>query len=386
MYMVIPGDGAVSPSPRLALVHDYLLVMRGAERTFAAIAACWPEAPIYTLIFDRGETAQAFAGRRVQASYLQRLGVSQESFRRLLPLFPQAIRRLPLADYRVIVSSSSAFAHGVRIADNAIHICYCHTPFRYAWFERERALEELPRALRPLMNGLLDRIRRWDLAASRRVDHYIANSHFTRERIADCYGREATVLHPPVEVGRFEPGRREDFFLVVTEVVRHKRVDVALEAARLAGRRVKVVGSGPDLPRLRERYASGVEFLGRVPDRQLADLYGRAQALIVPNVEEFGIAMVEAQAAGAPVVAADAGGAHETVLPGETGVLVPPGDAAAFAEALLHTDFDGFDPTTLTRHAAGFSPERFRARLTAVVDHLTSAGAGTQSRPSRAFS
>jgi glycosyltransferase involved in cell wall biosynthesis len=369
--MATQGDGGGAPSPRLALVHDYLLVMRGAERTFAAIAECWPRAPIFTLLCDPKETARAFAGHPVQASYLQRLGVDQRGFRRLLPFFPHATRRLPLMDYDVIVSSSSAFAHGVRVRDHATHICYCHTPFRYAWYERDQALEELPRPLRPVMERLLARIRRWDVAASKRVDHYIANSQLTRKRIADCYGREATVLHPPVQVDRFEPGRREDYFLVVTEVVRHKRVEVALEAARLAGRQVRVVGSGPDLPRLRQRYAGSADFLGRVSDEELADLYRRARALIVPNVEEFGIAMVEAQAAGTPVVAADAGGAQEAVLPGKTGELVPPGDAAALAEALRHTDFDRFDTATLTEHAARFSPDRFRASLTAEVERLT---------------
>ena len=214
----------------------------------------------------------------------------------------------------------------------------------------------------------MERIGRWDVAAAARVDHYIAISEFSRQRIADIYGREASVLHPPVEVHRFQPGEPEDFFLVVAEMVRHKRVELALEAARRAGKRVKVVGAGPDLARLTARYGDTAEFLGRVPDDQLNELYSRAQALIVPNVEEFGITLVEAQAAGRPVVAADGGGAQEIVVPDQNGVLVPPGDVDALAEALRETDFERFDKTELVANAGRFSPEAFCERLTAEVE------------------
>lgn len=353
-----------------ALVHDYLLVMRGAERTFAAIADCFPDAPIYTLLYDRDGTEQRFADRDVHASYLQRMGVRQAGFRRLLPLFPRAAAKLPVHTYDLVISSSSAFAHGVCTGDGAKHVSYCHTPFRYVWHEHSRALEEVPRYLRPILRWQIERVRRWDVAASRRVSRYIANSELTKERIRRFYGREASVIHPPVEVDRFRIGSPEEFFLVVTEVVRHKRVELALEAARLARQTIKVVGGGPDLEALRDGYGSTAEFLGRVSDAELASLYARARALIVPNVEEFGIAAVEAQAAGRPVVAADAGGARETVLPGETGVLVPPGDVNGLAKALGHTDFDGFSPARIKRHADQFSTESFRERFRAEIAHV----------------
>jgi glycosyltransferase involved in cell wall biosynthesis len=214
---------------------------------------------------------------------------------------------------------------------------------------------------------LLERIRDWDLAASRAVSHYIANSELTRERIRSFYGREASVVHPPVEVDRFEIGAPEDFFLVVSEVVPHKRVEIALEAARRAGQQIKIVGDGPDLRYLSQTYGSTAEFLGRVSDAELEALYARARALIVPNVEEFGIAAVEAQAAGRPVVAAAAGGARETVIPGETGVLVEPGDPDALAEALRFTDFDRFPAARIKAHAAQFSPAAFEQRIRAEV-------------------
>ncbi|MDQ3708670.1 MAG: glycosyltransferase [Actinomycetota bacterium] len=367
-----PAHDVIGPSHRPApasvgLVHDYLLVMRGAERTFAAIAECWPSATIYTLLFDPDGTNGTFAGRRVRASSLQRLGIHQNGFRRLLPLFPAAAERLRVAGHDLVVSSSSAFAHGVRLPADAVHVCYCHTPFRYAWFERDQALSEIPRPLRPAIDRLLERNRRWDLDASRRVDHYIANSELTQRRIEAAYGRAATIVYPPVDTDRFTPGQPEDFFLVVTELLPHKRVELALEAGRRAHRPIKVVGAGPDLSRLRAGYSDTAEFLGRISDEALADLYTRALALIVPKVEEFGITAVEAQAAGRPVVGPDVGGTRETVIDGITGVLVPPEDVDALAEVLPHVDFNAFEPAATVEQANRFSRARFQERLRAEV-------------------
>lgn len=353
----------------LALAHDYLLVMRGAERTFAEIAACWPDAPIYTLLYDAEAMGDAFAGHDVHTSGLQRLGARQRSFRYLLPFFPRAVERLPVQPYETLVTSSSAFAHGLRPRPGGLQICYCHSPFRYAWFEQERAEAEAPRLARPLMKAILKRNRAWDLEAAGRVDRYIANGRITQERIMELYGVESEIVHPPVVVDRFRPGEPEDFLLFVGQIVPHKRVEVALEAARIAGLPIKIVGEGPDRERLEALYAGlGVEFLGNVSDQRLNDLYARCIALVVPNVEEFGIAAVEAQAAGRPVVAVDRGGARETVISGETGVLVEREDAAALAEALHDTDFDKFDPMRIRANAERFSPAAFRAAFSGLVN------------------
>jgi glycosyltransferase involved in cell wall biosynthesis len=357
----------------VGLVHDYLLVMRGAERTFRAIASCWPDAPVYTTLYSEHGTGGRFAGRRVVTSGLQRLRVSQRGFRRLLPLYPRAVERLPVGDHDVIVSSSSAFAHGVRPRAGAVHVCYCHAPFRYARQERERALAEAPRPVRPLLSRQLDRMRRWDVAAAGRVTAYIANSELTRQRIGELYGREARVLHPPVDVGRFSVEEPEGFLLVVSELVRHKRTDVALEAARLADAPIRVVGTGPELPALRSRYGVGARFLGRVSDEQLANLYSRCLAVVIPNVEEFGIVAVEAQASGRPVVALDCGGARETVIDGETGVLVAGGKPTHFAEAIRTTDLAAFRPQAARRNAESFSIERFRTELVTEVERVLAA-------------
>jgi glycosyltransferase involved in cell wall biosynthesis len=354
-----------------ALVHDYLVVMRGAERAFAAIADCFPSSPIYTLLYDPAATARRFEGRSIQTSYLQHTRVGQVGFRRLLPLYPRAVERLPVQHHRLVLSSSSAFAHGVRPGEQAVHVCYCYTPFRYAWHERDRALAEVPRPVRPVLMRRLAAIRRWDVAAAQRVTHFIAISRLARQRIGDFWGREASVVHPPVETHRFRIAAPEDFFLAVGEVVPHKRIEQALEAARRAGRRLKVVGTGPDLDRLSTLYAGTAEFLGRISDAELADLYARARALVVPSVEEFGIAAVEAQAAGRPVVAAAAGGALDTVHDGETGVLVRPDDVDGLAQALRYTDFDRFSPARIAQHADSFSTPVFQRRYLAELARLT---------------
>jgi glycosyltransferase involved in cell wall biosynthesis len=347
---------------RVSLVHDYLLVMRGAERTFAAIAELYSQAPIFTLLYDQHGTNDRFHGRSITTSPLQRLGVDQSRFRRLLPLYPSAIGRLRLPPSEVVLSSSSAFAHGVHAPEGAVHICYCYTPFRYAWYEEDRALEETPPLVRPLLRSQLRRIRRWDLSASRTVDAYIAISQLSRARIKRYYHRDATVIHPPVETERFTPGEPGEKLLIVSEIVRHKRLEVALEAARRAHAPIRVVGTGPDHAALSQAYPEA-EFLGRANDEELADLYASARAVIVPSMEEFGITAVEAQAAGRPVIAAAAGGALETVLDGSTGLLVPLNDVDAFQRAIEAVDDLEFDLAGAVRNAGRFSVATFQQRL-----------------------
>jgi glycosyltransferase involved in cell wall biosynthesis len=318
------------------------------------------------LLYDEEGTNGRFADRSVTTSPLQRLGARQTTFRRLLPLYPWAVGRLQLTDSDVVLSSSSAFAHGVRVPEGALHICYCHAPFRYAWYEEQRALAETPSPLRPLLRRQLRWMRGWDRAASRGVDSYIANSQLTRERINLYYGRDAVVIHPPVETHRFAPGKPGDSLLVVSEIVRHKRLHVALEAARRAHSPIRVVGSGPDLDAMREAYPEA-EFIGRTGDEDLAELYASARAVIVPSMEEFGITAVEAQAAGRPVIAAAAGGALETVVDGETGRLAVLDDVDSFARAIATIDELDFDPGRAVENAERFSVAAFRRRLSGEV-------------------
>lgn len=361
------------PPERVSLVHDYLLVMRGAERTFAAIADLYSQAPIFTLLYNERGTEQRFADRSITTSPLQRLGVDQSNFRRLLPLYPRAAERLKPRGSDVLLSSSSAFAHGVHKPEGAIHICYCYTPFRYAWYEQEYALDEVSRPIRPLLRSQLRRIRDWDLSASRRVDAYIAISEYGRERIRRCYGRDAAVVHPPVDTHRFASGQPGDSLLVVSELVRHKRVSIALEAARRAQMPIRVVGSGPNHAALSSYYPEA-EFLGRADDQQLAELYASARAVVVPSVEEFGITAVEAQAAGRPVIAAAGGGALETVLDGQTGRLATLDDVGSFAQAMREIDELDFSPARAMSNAERFSVAAFQQRLSAHVTKVTESG------------
>ena len=321
--------------------------MRGAERTFHSIAGCYPSAEVATLLYDPRRTNGRFADRRVRTSFLQPFAADQRRFRRWLPLLPLAAERLSVRDARVVISSSSAFAHGVRPTGGAVHVCYCHSPFRYIWHERDRTTRSIPAPLRSSANAAIGALRRWDLRAASRVTQFVANSEITRRRIAEFYGRDATVVHPPVDINRFtcEPDP-QDYVLSVGEVTRHKNTELALAAAERAGITIRVVGEGPDLERLRARYRRA-EFLGRVDDRRLAELYAGCRALVVPAVEEFGITMVEALSAGRPVLAAASGGALEIVTDGETGVLVEPRSVDALAEALRATDWEGFDVARL---------------------------------------
>ncbi|HEY3827968.1 MAG TPA: glycosyltransferase [Solirubrobacteraceae bacterium] len=331
---------------------------------------CWPAAPIHTLLYDAAPMRELFGGREIRTSPLQRLGVRQGNFRSLLPFFPLAASRLVRDEHELVISSSSAFAHGVVLPEGATHICYCHSPFRYAWHERARALEEASPWQRKALALVLTGIRRWDLRAAGRVTHYIANSRITQERIHSFYGREATIVHPPVAVNRFKSREPEDYFVFVGEITRHKRVELAIEAARRAEVPFVVVGSGPDLERLRIAHGDRVKFTGRVDDEELVDLVSRARGQIVPNVEEFGIAAVEAQAAGRPVIAAGAGGALETVVDGETGILVTPDSVEALAEALREVDFGRFDSTRIRANAERFSVDSFRERLVGEVARI----------------
>jgi glycosyltransferase involved in cell wall biosynthesis len=354
---------------RISLVHDYLLVMRGAERTFAAIADIYADAPIFTLLHDEQGTNGRFAGRSITTSPLQRFGIEQSTFRRLLPLYPHAVRRLRLPDSDVVLSSSSAFAHGVRVPEGAVHVCYCYTPFRYAWDAESYALREISPLLRPLLRQELRRIRRWDLAASRRVDAYIAISQLSRQRIMRHYGRDAPVIHPPVETHRFSPGTPGDALLVVSEILPHKRLHLALEAARRAHAPIQVVGAGPHLTALKDAYPEA-EFLGRARDEDLAELYASARAVLVPSVEEFGITAVEAQAAGRPVIAAAAGGALETVIDGRTGRLAKLDDVDSFAQAIEGIDQLDFDPADAVQSAERFSVASFARRLSTHITEI----------------
>ena len=359
--------------PAVALVHDFLLDLRGGERVFAAICDAWPKADVYTAVYDEKGTEGRFAAREPRTSFLQSLRPTARTFRALLPLYPHAIESLDLRGYDIVVSSSSAWAHGVLVDPGAVHVCYCHNPFRYAWTERETTIAARPAPLRLPLRVLLSRWRQWDWLAAQRVDRYVANSHVTAKRIERYFGRDADVLHPPVELERFRPGEVGEHYLVVAELMAHKQIDVAVTAFNRLRMPLTVVGDGPELRRLRRLAGPTVRFTGRLPDDRVAELMRSARALVVTAAEEFGIAAVEALASGRPVIALGAGGVFESVREGATGTYYGASDPDALAEVVGRFDPFAFDPAVCVAAAQRFGIPRFQAALRAIVEDAVAA-------------
>lgn len=370
---------------RIALVHDFLLDLRGAERVLLELCEMYPQADIFTAVYDRAGTQGRFEGRRVVTTSLQKLRPTAQNFRPLLPFYPGAIEALDLRGYDLVISSSSAWAHGVLPDEGAVHVCYCHNPFRYAWNEREATLAARGPVMRTALAQVLRRWRQWDFIAAQRVDAYVANSQTTRQRIERYFAREATVLHPPVEISRFEPGPVGDHYLVLSELMAHKRIEVAVRAFSSLGLPLVVAGNGPDARRLQRLAGPSVRFVGRVSDPEAERLLQGSQALVVCATEEFGIAAVESQAAGRPVVALRAGGLLETVVEGETGIFFDRPEPDVLAEAVEAFDPSSISPERCVEQARHFGPARFRERFSAIVDDAV-AGRSTSGVQERASS
>lgn len=359
---------------RVALVHDFLLDVRGAERVFVELCNVWPQADIYTAVYDEDGTEGRFADRAVYSSFLQLLRPSARTFRAFFPLYPAAIESFDLSDYDLVVSSSSAWAHGVLCDERSVHVSYCHNPFRYAWNDRNRTLARRKNPItRAFLRGAFGRWRQWDWIAAQRTNRYVANSLTTQARIRAYFGRESAVVYPPVDTGRFRPGPVGDHYAVVSELMAHKQIEVAIAAFNKLRLPLIVVGDGPDARRLRRLAGPTVHFAGRVSDGTVAEIIQGARALIVTSVEEFGIAAVECQAAGRPVIAKREGGALETIVDGVTGCFWS-GGPADLASAVLQFSDSAVDPQACTRNAARFDIACFRRALLAEVQAASATG------------
>ncbi|MEM7048823.1 MAG: glycosyltransferase [Acidobacteriota bacterium] len=373
------APAAVSGAPaRVALVHDWLTGMRGGEKVLEALAALFPEAPIYTLFHFPGSVSEALESHPIHTSFLQRAPGLRRHYRRFLPLFPAAIEDLDLAPYDLVISSSHCVAKGIVPAPDALHLCYCHTPMRYAW-DQEHAYFPRRRGLTARLRGLaLTRLRTWDVASAPRVDAYFANSTFVARRIRRYYGREAEILHPPVDVDFYRlppeaPGERP-YALVVTALAPYKRVDLAITACQRLGLDLEIIGTGPELDRLRTLAGSNTRFLGRVPAETLRAKLQGARCLVQPGIEDFGIAPVEALACGTPVVALGRGGVLDIVENGVHGVLYePPDDAEALAAAIDKSSRIRFNTLNLRARAEAFSTVVFVDRFASSCEALLSA-------------
>lgn len=354
---------------KVAIVHDYLVNKGGAERVVQALHRIFPDAPIFTALYYPEATYESFKGADVRPSpWLRRLAPKEpESFRRLLPLFPRAFRTMKIEGFDAVISSSAGFAHGVRPAGGC-HVVYCYTPPRFLWDPRyERSVA--PLWARPLLPPTIRALRRWDRRVAMRPHFYVAMNRGGAERIRTVYGREAAIIHPPVETGKFHIAPTTgDYHLAVARLVAHKGLDIAIRAFNGMGRRLVVVGDGPMRADLERLAGPTIDFRGRVEEEELVGLFGRARALVVPGEEDFGIVPLEANASGRPVIAFRAGGALETVIDGVTGVHFAPATPSALAEAVERAESLAFDPMVLRTHAEAFGTEGFAARIRSFVE------------------
>lgn len=362
--------------PRVAVVHEWLTIPGGSEQVVEELLEMFPEAELFCSIYDPAPWPAMITERPVHASYLNRIPGAKAHYQRLLPLMDRAYRAFDLSRFDLVISSSHAFAKNVRTPPSALHVCYCHTPMRYAWEEDFLAGEEVGWAARLALPLLLGRLRRQDLRGAAGPDVMVANSRHVAARIARCYGRTAEVVNPPVDVEHYLGVSRaqEDFYLVFGRVVPYKRVDLAVAACARLGVPLKVAGDGRALEAVRAAAPPGapVEFLGRVSERERDELLGGARALLFPGEEDFGIVPVEAQAAGLPVIAYGVGGAAETVLDGRTGVLFDEQTVTGVASAIERFERLTFAQANVRANAERFGRERFRAELAGVIEQAAS--------------
>ncbi len=360
--------------PRIALVHDWLTGFRGGEQVLLSLARLFPDAPIFTLLHVKGSLPAELESRTIRTSFIGKLPFARRLYRHYLPLFPLAVRGLDVRSFDLVVSSSHCVAKSVTPGPNARHISYCHTPMRYVWdrfddYFGPARMGRLPSAaLRVMAEGL----RAWDVATAHRVHQYVANSEIVAARIRHFYGREATVIEPPVDTDFFTPGPDDppspDYDLVVSALVPYKRIDLAIDAANLTGRRLLVVGSGPEEARLRRRAGTSVEFLGSANRERLLGLYRGCRALVLPGVEDFGIVVAEALACGRPAVVNARGGGAEIVKHGEFGQTFAEFSGEAVAKALHQLVPNRFSRLSLRERAETFSRSKFEDRFRRLVE------------------
>jgi glycosyltransferase involved in cell wall biosynthesis len=362
--------------PRVAVVHEWLTVPGGSEQVVLELLEMFPRAELFTSIYDPAPWPVQITGRAVHASYLSRFPGARGHYRRLLPLMDRAYRSFDLSRFDLVLSSNHAFAKNVRTPPGALHVCYCHTPMRYAWEEDFLEGEDVGRLGRLALPLLLGRLRRQDLRGAGGPDVFVANSRHVAQRIERCYGRTAAVVHPPCDVEHFLalPRCAADYYLVFGRVVPYKRVDLAVAACARLGAPLKIAGDGRALASARAAAPPGarVEFLGRVGGRERDALLSGARALLFPGEEDFGIVPVEAQAAGLPVIAYGVGGAAESVLDGRTGVLFDEQTVDGLAGAIERFEALRLDESQLRANAARFGRERFRREMAEAIARAAS--------------
>jgi len=353
-------------SPKVALVHDWLTGRRGGEKVLEVFAEIYPDAPIYTLFHFQGSQIQDIENKRIHSSFVQRLPFLKKKYRLYLPLFPIAIELFDLQEYDFIISSSHCVAKGAIPKPGALHVCYVHSPMRYAWnqYSSYFSPERLGFLSKRIIPPIIHRLRIWDESSAHRVDHFVANAEAVADRIYRYYRRVADVVYPPVDTEFFQPGETtEDYFLIVSALVPYKRIDFAVDAFNRTGHPLKIVGQGPEYQRLKRRARSNISFLGALSSEDLLQVYQKARALVMPGEEDFGINSLESQACGVPIIAFDRGGAKETVIHKETGVLYGEPGATGLSDALDKFKDMTFNKTTIRANALRFSRDTFKTKI-----------------------
>lgn len=358
---------------KIALVHDHLFQMGGAERVLLEFCKIYPKSPIFTLIYDK-KRDYFFRNSKIITSFIQKIPFSTKVFKWFLPVMPMAWEKLDLRGYDIILSSASALAKGIKKQGGAKHICYCHTPTRYLWSERNEYVAGLriPRILKKILLHELENIKKWDFKASANVDYFIANSHFIAERIKKYYNRGSNVIYPPVCVNNFYSSEiRDDYYIIVSRLRPYKKVELAIKAFNQLKLPLKVIGGGEYLDIYRKMSNSNIEFLGELSDGEKAKYLSRAKAFINPQEEDFGISAVEAMASGCPVIAYDIGGVKETVIEGETGIFFEEQNWASLVDAILRFEKMTFDRNYIKEYSQKFSDERFKREIKEYIDSKT---------------
>ncbi len=351
---------------KIALVHDYLNQYGGAERVLEAFLEIYPKAPIYTLLYDKKRTGYAFEGRKIKTSFLQRVPLIKSHHRPFLMLMPIAVEQFDFSDFDLVLSDSASYAKGIITSPNTLHICYCHTPIRYAWDDSHKYIEEFgyPGPIKKLIPFFMNYIRLWDEKASCRVDAFIANSHFVKKRIKKYYQRDSEVIHPPVKANLFYIAQKpEDYFLVVGRFLPYKRFDLAIKAFNQLGWPLKIIGDGPDRKRLTKIAKKNIEFVGLVSDDILKYYYAHSRAMIFPQEEDFGITALESMASGRPVIAYQSGGALEIIQPGLTGLFFEKQKTEELIKVLKDFNPSDFDPEEIRQRALEFDKEKFKEKI-----------------------
>lgn len=356
---------------KVALVHDYLVQYGGAERVLEAFCKIFPDAPIYTMVYDENLTNGAFKGRKIHTSFLQKIPFIS-SHHRVFPLFmPIAIESFDLSGYDVVLSDSNSYAKGVITGTETLHITYCHTPMRYAWDDCHRHMREfnyskLTKKFAPVGMSYL---RLWDKISAERPDAYVANSNFVAHRIKKYYRKDATVIYPPVNFdGFYIADKTEDYYLLAGRALPYKRFDIVIRAFNETGLPLKIVGKGPEIERLRKMAKNNIKFLGYLSDKEMSKAYSGCRALIFPSEEDFGIIPLEAMASGRPVIAYRGGGALESVVEGETGIFFDRQDAETIATTVKNFRYEEFDPQKIRAHAEKFRREIFEEKIKKFVE------------------